>query len=1023
MGICQLGQIAVSRVESMPNEPTPFNIRDWKNVALQYDEFVFDRNKVGQHLPFIYFLPSGVNYPERRSFGLHTYVGTFSPLGNEAINVLPTIVGSTLVGIDKRNQSGEDYVLMSQDFFNKRNGEGIYLNNAGGRSGIDWWYDLMPNVFFYQLYDLYPNLGDEADFQFRSVANRFLQSVRALGGSGTPWKEAFMDYRAFNFIDMTPLAQGVRQPEAAGAYAWVLYNAYQHTGDRNYLAGAEWSMEFLSKWNQNPSYELQLPYGIYTAARMNAEIRTQYDIEKMINWKFNRGFLRGWGTIVGRWGGLEVSGLVGEANDNGNDYAFQLNGIQHAAALVPMVRYDKRFARAIGKWVLNLANATRLFYPGFLPAHLQDASAWSNVYDPNRVIGYEALRERWNGQSPFSTGDALVGGWAATNLALYGSSSIGYLGAMVDRTDDPRILKIDLLKTDFFGKEAYPTYLYFNPYTTSRTISTDVGEDPIDLYDALTETFIAEAVSGMTSITIPANQARMLVSVPAGAIITYDLNKKLANGVVIDYQQQSQPYLIPPRIKGLMADRDTLQVGDSVSVFLTISKGGSEQVESLWQSSGGQLRQIEPDIYMWKAPEMPGTYTIFSKIVDESGDQDSLLIPIVVVAEINVPPVIEGISVSSGFVKPGETVSISCIASDPNGDELVYEWNANVGIINGNGPVVQWTAPMTSSVATVTCMVSDGRGGSATASRQILAKDLSGSSEADAIAIYPFEGTALDISGNELHGNVAGAVLTQDRQGRQGRAYRFNGSTAHISVNAQPVLDVREGISVVVMFQASVLPDRESFLVSHGSWQNRWKLSITPDRKLRWTVNTVSGITDLDSDILMESQQYYHAVVAYDGQFMTLYLNGELINATARTGLMRGSTLPLLIGQMLPGDTGFNFNGTIDEVRIYNKALLPADVSEIYNQIITSTKQQETDGAILIGPNPVQDKLVITTSILGTPLDWQIVDVNGRVWKSGKLSPGYDDHTIPLAELTSGSYLLKIGYGQRDIQVKKFIKY
>jgi hypothetical protein len=84
---------------------------------------------------------------------------------------------------------------------------------------------------------------------------------------------------------------------------------------------------------------------------MNAELSTNYNVEKMLNWSFNKGPLRGWGTIVGTWGGLSVSGLVGEANDAGNDYAFQMNGMQQAAALVPLVRYDKRFARSpIALW-------------------------------------------------------------------------------------------------------------------------------------------------------------------------------------------------------------------------------------------------------------------------------------------------------------------------------------------------------------------------------------------------------------------------------------------------------------------------------------------------------------------------------------------------------------------------------------------------------------------------------------------------------------------------------------------------
>ncbi len=258
----------------MPDQPAPYNVRDWREVAVRYDSFVYDLGKTGQYLPFVYLNPSGLNYPERPVFGLHTYVGTNSPLGNEAINVLPSLVGATLSGADKSNQYGQNWVLMSQDFFNKNNGELIYLNNRNGSSGGDWWYDLMPNIYFYQLYDLYPNIGGDAAFQFTSVADRFLGAVRGMGGNDAPWQKAYMNYRAWNFNTMQPNTTSVPEPEAAGAYAWVLYNAYKTTANPEYLQGAEWSLEFLSEWETNPSYELQLPYGIYTAARMNAELGT-----------------------------------------------------------------------------------------------------------------------------------------------------------------------------------------------------------------------------------------------------------------------------------------------------------------------------------------------------------------------------------------------------------------------------------------------------------------------------------------------------------------------------------------------------------------------------------------------------------------------------------------------------------------------------------------------------------------------------------------------------------------------------
>jgi len=92
------------------------------------------------------------------------------------------------VGIDKLAQFGKNWVLLSQDFYNKANGENLYLNNASSSSGQDWWYDMMPNVFFYQLYDLYPNLGAEADWQFNTIATRMADAVLAMGGRMPPGK-------------------------------------------------------------------------------------------------------------------------------------------------------------------------------------------------------------------------------------------------------------------------------------------------------------------------------------------------------------------------------------------------------------------------------------------------------------------------------------------------------------------------------------------------------------------------------------------------------------------------------------------------------------------------------------------------------------------------------------------------------------------------------------------------------------------------------------------------------------------
>jgi hypothetical protein len=980
----QVSQLDINRIEMMPNEPAPYNVRDWARVAMQYDSFVYDLLKTGEHLPLVSIQSSGVNYPQNPAFGLKTYVG-HSSVGKEAINILPSLVGATLVGIDKSNQFDKNWVLMSQDFFNIDSDESIYLNNPGASSGNDWWYDMMPNIYFYQLNELYPDLGGDEANQFISIANRFVEAVRAMGGSDVPWNKAYMNYRAWDFSEMLPNAGGVKEPEAAGAFAWILYHAWKESGNQEYLKAAEWSIEFLNEWTSNPSYELQLPYGVYTAAKMNAELNTDYDIEQMVNWSFDRGPLRGWGAVVGHWGAFDVHGLIGEANDNGNDYAFQMNGAQQAAALVPMVRYDKRYARAIGKWVLNLANATRLFYPGYLPGFLQDASDWSNEYDPDRVVGYEALREQWDGNSPYSTGDAIGGGWAETNLALYGTSSIGYLGAIIEKTNDPKILKIDLLKTDFYNDGAYPTYLMFNPYNLSKTVTLDVGNEPVDIYEALSESFISQNVIGEVEITIPADEAVLVTYTPPGGSLTFEVNKMLVEGIVVDYMQTAESFFYTPRIQSLAAAKEEIQLGDSTMVYAKVFDQDSDNLTNSWSTIGGTFQNFTDSI-KWFSPAATGAYEITFIVTDENNNADTATTIINVVPEINQAPQIIEIIKSANYVSPEGSIELQGITFDSNDDPVTYEWSASGGNISGNGNTVNWMAPAQEGDYEISLSVTDEGGLSASATTSIWVHTF-GNSEGNIIAWYPFSLNGDDISGNELHGQVNDAVYGIDYFQTPESALLTDGINDNLSVEPNDVLNSQEAITVSCWFKASLLPNNEVFLLSHGSWQNRWKVSIITDEKIRWTVNTMNGIGDLDSGTKIQKDSFYHIAVTYDGEWMALYINGALNSYKTLEGNIRTTTLPLLVAQMLPDNTEYNYKGIIDEVKIFDYALIPSSVTTLFNESITTVRQPNIQNlAISLTPNPAFDNLSIRLSGNSSENGMlSVFDLNGRLITEQKM--------------------------------------
>jgi hypothetical protein len=926
VGIDFAQQITIERIEQMPNQPSPYEMRDWKRVTLGYDSLVFDFDRQGEYLPLISWMTNTLNYPNHQSFRLHTVVGTSSPLSSEAINVIPAVIGASLAGINKSNQNGHNWVLYCEEFFNKRPEENVYLNHPVSQSGDDWWYATMPNIFFYQLYSLYPQTGD-FDFQFTSVADQWLTAVKIMGGQAAPWHLPDMNYRGWYLSTMTPYDEGVRQPEAAGAIAWLLYNCYHVTGQAKYRIGAEWSLEFLNNWSSNPAYELQLPYGAYIAARMNAELGTGYDIERIVNWCFDVGSLRNWGAILGHWGVYDVHGLIGEAD--GTDYAFIMNTFEQIGALVPLVRYDDRFARAIGKWVLNAANACRLFYPNYLTDLYQDSEEWAHVYDPESYIAHEAMRQTQNG-FPFATGDAIEGDWGATNLVLYGSSHVGILGGIIDTTNVEKILKLDLLKTDYFHQTAYPSYLYFNPYPEEKNVDVPTGDGNHDIYDAVSNQIINMNVNGNIPISIPSDEARLVVILPAGGSVIYELDRMLVNGVIADYRSGQSVVNYPPRIKALAVDHEPVILNDSVSVFCTAEDKDNDVLTYVWQADEGQLTGSGAQVE-WTAPSSAGNARIFCQVEDGNGHLDSTSIIIQATEHINTKPLITGMTAQPRKIDLGKETTIYCFAFDPENDRLTYTWSAKSGNLSQSDSIAVWTAPDLKGDYFIVCHVEDEYNASVTDSIVIAVRDLSIIETGDLVAYYPFNGNATDASGFSNDGTVNGAVLSADRFAVTNNAYYFDGLDDFILVPNVAHLNFQNSISVNFWLRVNEFFDsREAYPLSHGNWERRWKFSIF-NKKIRWTIKTDTQIKDVDFTGELALNTFYNITGCYNGSDIELYINGQLDNFAQLNGKIMTTTVDLTIGQVLPNNNQYNFKGVLDDIRIYNYALSMQEIANLYD--------------------------------------------------------------------------------------------
>ncbi len=537
------GSAVVAGVDDFPSSPEPWGDLGWHQRALDYDAYVYDWVDRGVYTT-IREDPHALNMPEgSTTYSMPAYYGdtrTVSGVGHqEAVTLIASVVGATLVGIDKSGQDGHDYVDMLRTFYHPDLGvaKNTPASDAKAPGGTSIWYATTANVLYSMLAAQYPDATDMTVMQ-RSIADRYYEMVVALGG-----ENADLTMQDFDFATMKKVTGRNEGGDAAAGTAAILLWAHDAFGDEKYLDGAIWAMDYLER-SKNLYYEMLPMLAPYVAARLNAEAGTDYDVSKTFAMlRAGSDVRKGWGTIEGTWGGYDVSGLSGSRTDL-QGYAFAMNSFA-TPWLAATARYDTRYADAVGRWMLQVYNASRFFYADQMPVDAQQHGG-RFVDDPAHVIAYEGLRH----QGPaglIATADTYdrAGSWGinpeTTQLGMYGSSWVGFLGGTVSATNVERVLRTDLDALDLYAPSPYPTALFHNPLDEDAQVDVVLESDgPRDLYDSVTGSVVVRAAEGTAHVTVPADSSLVLVEAPVDADVGVAGARTTLDGVPVRYDTDPQ---------------------------------------------------------------------------------------------------------------------------------------------------------------------------------------------------------------------------------------------------------------------------------------------------------------------------------------------------------------------------------------------------------------------------------------------------------------------------------------------------
>ena len=224
------------------------------------------------------------------------------------------------------------------------------------------------------------------------------------------------------------------------------------------------------------------------------------------------------------------------------------------------------------------------------------------------------------------------------------------------------------------------------------------------------------------------------------------------------------------------------------------------------------------------------------------------------------------------------------------------------------------------------------------------------------VCYLPFSGNADDASGNSFNGVVVGATPTYDRYGQANSAYEFNGVNSYIRLG-----DILDSVFCKPIARFSVAgwaKTRNSGTTSVGGGfivgkeaggsvvkgGHQWNVAHLDTRLFCWVNSDSLAQNFVDRTNPVNPGQWFHFVFVFDGSLQPDDRIKIYVNATTNMGIysQRGTLGPTTqnTSQELTIGAGHEagnsakpnnaYDGVIDEIRIYNRALSAKDVQALY---------------------------------------------------------------------------------------------
>lgn len=253
------------------------------------------------------------------------------------------------------------------------------------------------------------------------------------------------------------------------------------------------------------------------------------------------------------------------------------------------------------------------------------------------------------------------------------------------------------------------------------------------------------------------------------------------------------------------------------------------------------------------------------------------------------------------------------------------------------------------------------------------------------VACYPFSGNANDMSGNSHNGTVNGATLTTDRFGNSNNAYLFDGTSSYIEVpNFNTIDDNSSELTICFWEKANGYKAQIPFVLYPDDPNDRLAIHVqyynsgTP--ATIWDYGNVfsNGRVAFQPNPYRTTWNHYAFVVSKSNNFMKIYQNDTLIASANYSSTIVNKNRSIRFG----GWSNFVFNGILDDISIFNRAITATEVDKVYKGFSYNTFFLASSTSIC-----QYDSVQFTGHNLKNPTNWKWTFAGGSPSTSALKNP------------------------------------